>query len=503
MAKNKVVCDGSKPWHVKPAFGSLYTMKDSRYIYISLNYYKQRLRFPTDKLDTPENWEELCGFLTKVGEKIKRRTFCFAKTFYWLDDATKAHFSALEGHEYHPEPEDVLFGDYAFSWMERKIPTFASVTKQRDYREALNSRVLPHFKGMPFSRITATEVELFIDNLKRSYRNGRKTKPLSVKRVKNILAPMMKIWEAACNDHNWQLRSPFSAVSEKYKELKDRALQEKERLLVVHGLSEETVSSREVFLLAEWQRLLSFVDPHYLPVMELLLLGLIGSELEGLQKQHVAQDALRVRCSVVKDKAGLQYLKFKPKNWFRKREIPMTRRLEKLLDQAMAASHSGMLVEFANDITLPANSFVLTMKDGRPFNYDSFRKTVWDRALKQAGLPARVPYASRHTLVQWSLLIGMTKTRLVDLMGHSTKKMIDEVYGAYRQGLVDEKENILNFLGEDFLALEELKLAFPERYQRKMAVEPRPVMAKAPALAATFGQSFGQSQGLYADNYLK
>ena len=144
------------------------------------------------------------------------------------------------------------------------------------------------------------------------------------------------------------------------------------------------------------------------------------------------------------------------------------------------------------------------MKDGRPFNYDSFRKTVWDKGLKKAGLPPRVPYASRHTLVQWSLLIGVIKTRLVDLMGHSTKKMVDEVYGAYRQGLVDERERILDYLGEDFLSLEELKVAFPDRYRLRMAITvPVSKKAKAPDLAATFGQSFGQSQGLYADNYLK
>jgi integrase len=68
-----------------------------------------------------------------------------------------------------------------------------------------------------------------------------------------------------------------------------------------------------------------------------------------------------------------------------------------------------------------------------------------------------------HTLVQWALLIGVAKNRLVDLMGHSTKKMIDEVYGVYRQGLVDEREKTLDYLGEDFLSLEEMKTFFPER----------------------------------------
>lgn len=507
MKKKGAGMSPKKPWHVKPAFGSLYTMKGSKFIYISMNYYKQRLRFPTDREDTAKNWDELREFMGKVGEKIKQRTFCFAKTFYWLDEATKAHFTALEGRDYQPEPEHVYFGEYAEQWMARKIPTFSSVTKQRDYREVLTSRILPHFGGMTFSQITATAMETFIDNLKRCSRakdpqQRTRSTPLSVKRIKNIVGPMSKVWEAACNDYNWNLRDPFSAITQKYTELTDRALQENERQAALRSDEEEDVSTREIFLLEEWENLRNHIDPHYHPVLELLMLGMIGSELEALQKRHIKDGVVRIRCAVIKGKDGVKHLKFKPKNWYRKRDIPLTERLRKILDEAMACSTSDAMVTFANDIAIPANQFVLTMKDGSPFKYNSFRKTAWDKALKAAGMEPRVPYAARHTLVQWSLLIGVTKTRLVDLMGHSTKKMVDEVYGSYRQGLVDERELILNYLGEDFLALEELKMAFPERYRRRMATtEPALETAKAPVLAATFGQSFGQSQGLYPDNY--
>ncbi|MBU5638850.1 DUF3596 domain-containing protein [Geomonas sp. Red69] len=495
---------------VRPSFGSIYRVKGSKYLYLNFYYFGQRLRFPTDREDTDRNRDELTEFMNTVGEKIRKRTLNFAKTFYWLDEKTKAYFSELEGREVHPEPEHVLFGEYALQWMARKIPTFASVSKQRDYREALNSRVLPYFGAMPFASITATVIETFIDNLKRSVRTNvpgrakgaRNGKPLSVKRIKSIIAPMSKVWTAACNDHNWNLRDPFSGMTEKYKELMDRSLQEKERLAVLLGDEEEETSRREVFLCAEWKRLLLFVDPHYHLVMNLLLMGLIGSELEGLQKQHVGENSVQIRCAVVRDKNGKVYLKFKPKNWYRKREIPMTRNLRWLIDGAMEASRSTESVEFANGITLPANQFVLTMKDGNPFNYACFVKTVWNRAMKNAGFDWRIPYASRHTLVQWSLLIGVTKTRLVDLMGHSNKGMIDRVYGRYRQGLVDEREAILEYLGEDFLALEELKITFPERYHRKMGMQALE-KPRALNLTTTFGQSFGQSQGLYADNYLR
>jgi integrase len=354
---------------------------------------------------------------------------------------------------------------------------------------------------MSFASITASVIESFIDNLKRS--NGSK-KALSIKRIKNIVGPMSKIWNSACNDNNWTLRNPFSDISSKYTEIVDKELEGKDNLTaMMEDDDEDTISTRNVFLLSEWQRLLQAVDPHYHPVLELLLMGMIGSELEGLLKRHVKESELRVRCKIVRDRMGKRHLKFKLKNWNRTREIPLTGRLKLLLAQAAAASTSTRILSFENGIKLPAHYFLLNMKDGSPFNYNSFRKTVWDKAIKKIGLDDRVPYAARHTFVQWSLLIGVTKTRLVDLMGHSTKKMVDEVYGKYRQGLVEERGKILDYLGEDFLALEELKIFFPERYRERMAVvAPAPETAKAPESAIAFCQSFGQSQGLYADNYL-
>jgi integrase len=464
-------------------FGSIYTTSGSKYLYISFYYFKKRLRFPIDRIDTPINREELRVFLNNVGKKIEDGTFCFAKTFYWLDQETKDYFSALEGREVKPEPEHVTFGEYAEKWIEKKIPKFASVTKRRDYREALTSRILPYFEDMPFASITATVIEDFIDNMERTVRaktpgrakGARNNTPLSVKRIKSIMTPMSKIWIAACNDYNWILPYPFMGLKAKYKEMTDQSLQEQERLVILQGDEEEEPSRREVILCSEWQKLLLFVDPHYHVVMDLLLLGMIGSELEALQKKHVTGEAVEVRWAVVRDrKKDEVHLKLKPKNWYRKRKLPITHRLRGLLDQAMQASCGAEIVEFSNGISLPANHFVLTMKDGSPFNYNSFRKTVWDPAMKKAGIAEKVPYASRHTLVQWALLIGVTKTRLVELMGHCNKNMIDRVYGQYRQGLVDEREAILDYLGEDFLAFEELKIGFPDRHRRAVEELQRP-----------------------------
>ena len=108
-----------------------------------------------------------------------------------------------------------------------------------------------------------------------------------------------------------------------------------------------------------------------------------------------------------------------------------------------------------------SGEYVFTMKDGRPFDFSSYRKTVWNPALAAAGLTNKVPYSARHSLVQWALVVGITPVRLVEVMGHRDKKMIFGVYGRYRQGLVEERRAILDYLGEDFLAPEKAAALVP------------------------------------------
>lgn len=48
--------------------------------------------------------------------------------------------------------------------------------------------------------------------------------------------------------------------------------------------------------------------------------------------------------------------------------------------------------------------------------------------------------------------VGVDKNRLVDLMGHGSKQMVFEVYGKHINGLEQDREAILNYLGKDFAA---------------------------------------------------
>lgn len=409
---------------VRPNFGSIVRMKRSTFLYVDIYYHERRVRMSSGMTDTVVNREKLTRFLNRVGEKIEQRTFCFAEAFPGADNELKRFFAEKEKREIHPEPEHVTFSQYTKGWTKAVLPRF-SPGKQDDYRKDIEYRLLPFFGKLTFARITGVKLREFVDGL--TWKEGKhKGKPLSPHRKRNILIPLKAIWEDACDEFQWELRDPFRAAKKRIRE--DAGQREKKE--------------REIFLLDEWQRFLDNMDSFYHPVTEIMLMtGMIASEILGLRKSDISAKYIHVRSSVVKGKE-----KGTLKTQYRKRDIPITDAIRKRLMVAISDSHG---------------EDVFTMKDGRPFDFGSYRKTVWNRALADSGITNKVPYSARHSLAEWSLLIGVNPVRLVELMGHGNKKMIFEVYGRYREGLVEEKQQILAYLGEDFLNPEKTAALVP------------------------------------------
>jgi integrase len=48
-------------------------------------------------------------------------------------------------------------------------------------------------------------------------------------------------------------------------------------------------------------------------------------------------------------------------------------------------------------------------------------------------------------------VVGIHKNKLVNLMGHGSKKMVFEVYGKYVKYIEKDRDKILEFFGSDFL----------------------------------------------------
>ena len=68
-----------------------------------------------------------------------------------------------------------------------------------------------------------------------------------------------------------------------------------------------------------------------------------------------------------------------------------------------------------------------------------------------------MPYTTRYTFAAWCLTLKMDPNKLVNLMGHSSKKMVYEVYGRYVEGLETDAGKISSYFGNDFNALDNNK----------------------------------------------
>jgi integrase len=273
--------------------------------------------------------------------------------------------------------------------------------------------LVPHFGNQTFFQITGVAIKEFISKLviKTGKKKGR---PLSASRIRNILIPLRAIWDDACEENRWELSDPFTYLK-KY-------------------LPKRSKKHPEVFRFDEWVKIIEHMDPFYHEVSETMIMtGMIGSEIAGLRKEHVQRDHIVIANSIVR-----KHEKSNLKNKYRKRILPISEALRKRLDAALNRSKGD---------------YVFTMKSGRIFDPDSFRKNPWTSALKRAGIIYKVPYTTRHTFAAWSLTIGVDIGRLEKLLGHASKQMLYEVYGKYVEGLEKDAGKILGYFGKDYRGL--------------------------------------------------
>jgi len=348
-------------------------------------------------------------------EKIDNGTFVFAKAFPGASAKEKDFHAKLEGWDYKPQSQDVLFKDYVEAWEKRFLTNCQSESKRRDYKQAIDYWLLPYFAGKTFFQITGVALKEFIPTL--VWKAGRKKgKPLSASRIRNILIPLRAIWDDANEEHRWDLSDPFTYVKK--------------------CLPKRSKKHPEVFRFDEWLLIVENIDPFYRPIAETMIMtGMIGSEIAGLRKKDIVGDHLIIQNSIVRN-----HEKTELKTEYRSRRLPITAALHKRLDTVLNRSKG---------------KYVFGMKSGRIFDVDSFRKNPWTTAFKKAGIPYKVPYTMRHSFAAWALMLRMDPNKLVNLMGHGSKKMIYEVYGNYVEGLETDAGKILGYFGKDFLGLKE------------------------------------------------
>lgn len=399
----------------KETKGSVAKKPGSTKLYVDFRYHGVRIVKTTGLNDTLENRQKTREWLDRAMGKIEARTFVFAEAFPGASAEEKAFHAQREGWVYAPGPHDVLFGDYTSEWVKRILEKCSSKTKQSDHKKIIDYWLVPHFGKMTFNQITGVTLKEFIPAL--VLKKGKKAgEPLSASRIRNILIPFRAIWYDACEEHRWDLSDPFVYIRK--------------------HLPKRSKNHPEVFRFDEWIKIMENIDPFYRPIAETMIMtGMIGSEIAGLRKDDIQGDQIVIQNSIVRE-----YEKADLKTEYRQRKLPISSALRERLAIVLGRSQG---------------KYVFTMKSGRIFDVDSFRKNPWTSALKKAELLYKVPYTIRHSFAAWALTLRMDPNRLVNLMGHGSKKMIYEVYGNYVEGLETDAGKILDYFGKNFIGLKD------------------------------------------------
>jgi len=426
-------------------------------LYIDCRIYGERVRMASNHPDTPENTKKLRVFLNKVGNAVKDGSFRFKDFFPRAKAIDQNKFATIEAGLFKEKQllsSEVVLNDYIAQWILEEEQTMGK-SKKIDYRDLLNSRIRPMVGHLAFSEINSKILKVFVRNLKH-VDGPKKGAFLSAKRMRNILTLFHRIYLEACCENQWHLQDPFPIAFNRVRKI--------ESLIEEKGLTHD--KSREVWLLAEWLIFIDAVPCHYRPMFECLRMGMIFSELKALKKDHVFENHMEVTASISR---GVE--KETGKTKYRGRTIPLTKRLRENMCQAMQSSKTD---------------YVFTMEDGvTPLNYTTIREDIWAKSLRAVGLPHRKMYGLRHTFIGWMVMLGVDSARLKMLAGHASRSTLTEdTYGDFREGLLDERELILEYLGRDVLDPEEFKRAFSYIYLKENGFDstlPPPTVGLNPA----------------------
>jgi integrase len=372
--------------------GSVYSRGGK--LWVDFRYLDERVREPTGLDDTTEYRKVVRKQLDLIAAEIENGIFEFAKRF--PHSSKKEYFAELEGKTVIKDPAAVIFGEYVKKWWVDMKPGM-SESQIRDYISILDCHILPRFVDVPLSEFWSPVVlKKFVAELKGKI--TRYAKPLSAKRIQNILIPLRVIVRDARDEFGWtDMADPFSHLK----------LPKVKRIRIYP------------FDLKEWQILMMHIRPWYRPYFEFsVATGLRPSEQVALKWSDIDGGYIYIERSRVKNRE-----KEDLKTTDSRRAIEIRPSMQKALDDQRRIS-----AQFDSP-------YVFINTQGRPILQDKLRE-LWARAMKKSGLKYRRMYECRHTFASWALGAGELPEWVARTLGHVDTSMIYKTYGRYIRNLI-------------------------------------------------------------------
>ena len=197
--------------------------------------------------------------------------------------------------------------------------------------------------------------------------------------------------------------------------------------------SKRRKQSKNPFTRDELTRILTTAKDHdrfthyYLFILCLLNWGLRISELIGLRWCDINFQKAQVTIGSSLPKTGTYHRKRKSTKTGSIRTLDINQRLLELLQSVRSDNVS-------------TDALIFRTVTGRVINDNRFRSDVWKPLLEVAKVEYRSPHTCRHTFASLGIEeYGWTDYQAAELLGHSSTKMIQQVYGhAINKGALPE-----------------------------------------------------------------
>jgi integrase len=357
-------------------------------LWVDFHYLNKRIREPSGLKDTHPNRIKLRKQLDLVIAEIENNVFDFGKRFPH-SKKKKLITNVIKSISY-VDSKDVLFGDYVKRWW-NDIKPGMSHGQVRDYNSILTVHLIPYFAQTHFSDFNSVLIKKFVACLKN--RKNQFSKPISAKRIHNIMIPLRVIVRDAFDEHGWK---NFSDI---FKNLK---LPKVKKYRVFP------------FNYKEWETLMDFMPKWYKPYFEFFVqTGLRPSEQVALKWSAIDEEFIHIELSRVRNKE-----KDELKTSGSHRSISLTATLLQTLKAQK---------ELTKNFKSP---YVFLNTQGRPILQDKLRE-LWIRTMQKSKLLHRRMYDTRHTFASWALAAGESPEWVARTLGHVNTSMVYKTYGRY------------------------------------------------------------------------
>ncbi len=364
-------------------------------LFFDFHYQMIRCREQTLLKDTKLNrckLEKIMGEIDgaiRLGRFIYRDYFPNSKRCAQFDQCDVATQQLIASQ---PESPSLIsnmptFAVFSGQWLAEN-EAFWKSSHSINIQSIFESYLLPTFGSQPIDVITRVEILKFRAQLGKGYTASKRM--ISNDRINHIMTPLRCVFNEAAMRYNFE--NPFQNIR---------------TLKIVRG-------TIEPFSLAEVRQFLAGVRPDYRNYYTArFFTGMRTAEIDGLLWRYVDFNnrQILIQEALVNGKVET------PKTQSSYRAIQMSEPVyQALLRQKEVTGNFDYV--FCNEV-------------GNALDHRNVTKRIWYPTLQLLGLKRRRPYQTRHTTATLWLASGESPEWIAQQLGHSTTKMLFEVYSRF------------------------------------------------------------------------